>query len=343
MKNKHVLTLAALLILAGLLTFFKVPLASSQGQTLTASFVQADLPVTDPDSNLWQSAAALEVPLSAQQITAPMQLVTHTRSVTARLLQNEEHMAILVEWDDETQNDSSTRVQDFRDMVAVQFPESASQPYFCMGQADGNVNVWAWKADWQAAITSLRDVEGAYPEMYVDQYPFTDPDQGSQTQAGDYSDRDYLPALQAGNLSALPVRTTPVENLVAGGFGSLTTLPEELQHVQGYGTWQNGKWRVIFSRRLTPDVQGDVAFTPGKTYSIAFAVWDGANYERNGQKSTSQWVSLQLRSIPKVSAGPEVTVETPFWREPQTIVMVMTGAFVFLFILGALIYRRLPD
>jgi complex iron-sulfur molybdoenzyme family reductase subunit gamma len=64
--------------------------------------------------------------------------------------------------------------------------------------------------------------------------------------------------------------------------------------VKGYGVWANGKWRVIFSRDLASTEAADVSFAPGKVYSLAFAAWDGANGERNGQKSTSQWVSLQL-------------------------------------------------
>ncbi len=51
--------------------FFKVPFVSSQGITLITADVAGDLSVTDPSSDLWQKATAIEVPLSAQNVTPP--------------------------------------------------------------------------------------------------------------------------------------------------------------------------------------------------------------------------------------------------------------------------------
>jgi hypothetical protein len=345
MKKRELIALTAVLLLAGVLTFFKIPLASSQGITLAARYIEDPLPVTDPDSDLWRKSQAVDIPLSAQQIARPMLLESRTRSVTARFLHNNEELAVLLEWSDLSQDGAVVRVQDFRDMAALQFPLTEGQPFFCMGQSGGNVNIWLWKADWQADIASRSDVETFYPDMYVDMYPFTDPDQGAHTSPANYTDPNYLPGLQAGNLFSLPVRYTPVENLVAGGFGSLTPLPHELQHVQGYGTWENGKWRVIYSRSLDVDTSGEVSLSPGKTYPVAFAVWDGANYERGAQKSTSQWVSLEIKRSPIPAAASQqfAAAEIPFWRLPETIMIVLVGVFVFLFIIGAVIFKRLPN
>lgn len=344
MKKRELLALSAVLILAGVLTFFKIPLASSQGLSLSARYVDEPLPVTDPYSELWRKATALEIPLSAQQTARPMLLESRTRSVTARFLHDNEQLAVLLEWSDQSQDDSMVRVQDFRDMTALQFSLTEGQPFFCMGQSGGNVNIWLWKADWQADIASRSDVETFYPDMYVDMYPFTDPDRGVNTAPQDYADPNYLPGLQAGNLFSIPIRKTPVENLVAGGFGSLTTLPETLQHVQGYGIWENGKWRVIFSRSLDLDTSGEVILSPGKTYPVAFAVWDGANYERGAQKSTSQWVSLEIRRSPvPVTTQQLAAVEIPYWRSPEIIMIGLVGAFVFMFVIGAFIFKRLPN
>lgn len=126
--------------------------------------------------------------------------------------------------------------------------------------------------------------------MQVDQYPFAE---GAFPVPADYTDPNYVPALAAGNLFAA-LRTSPVEDIIAGGFGTLTAQPAEGQNVQGYGRWAAGKWRVIFSRDLSSHEADDVTFAPGKVRSIAFAALDGANGERNGQESTSEWVSLQL-------------------------------------------------
>jgi hypothetical protein len=344
MRKREFFVFSTIVILAIIMTVFKIPVASSQGLTLAARYVEEPLPVNDPDSELWRKTQAVEIPLSAQQIARPMLLETRTRSVTARFLHDNEQLAVLLEWTDQTYDNSFIRVQDFRDMAALQFSLTEGQPFFCMGQSGGNVNIWLWKADWQADIASRSDVDTVYPEMYVDSYPFAEPDRGAHTSPADYYDENYLPGLQAGNLFSLPVRHTPVENLTAGGYGSLTTLPDELQHIQGYGAWENGKWRVIFSRSLEGSSPGEAALSPGKTYPVAFAVWDGSNYERGAQKSTSQWVSLEIRRSPITSAAQQAAVaEIPLWRSPEFILLGLVGVFVFLFISGAIIFKRLPN
>ncbi len=342
MTKRSLATFTLLFGLALALTFFKVPLASSQGLTLTAAQVAGALPEADPDSALWQEAAAIEVPLSAQQVVKPMRLETHVKAITARALRNEAQLAILLEWADETQNDSMVRVQDFRDAAAVQFPLGEAQPFFCMGQQGGNVNIWHWKADWQADLTARQDMQTLYPNMYVDQYPFASAAEPAQVGPADYLDPNYLPALVSGNLFAAP-RTTPVEDLIAGGFGTLTSQPAAGQNIQGYGVWAAGKWRVIFSRELVSKEVEDVTFTPGKVYSIAFAAWDGANEERNGQKSTSQWVSLQLEGgVPAATAAPgsQMNIEVLFVLfGPITLVLLAAlgiGGIIFLI-------SKLPD
>lgn len=340
-KRIHILISLAF-ILSVFLTVLKAPLASSQGLTLFATPVEEALPVDNPASELWRQATAVEVPLSAQNITKPLALETRVKSVTARALQNDKQIAILVEWTDATQNDSMVRVQDFRDAVALQFPLAEGQPFFCMGQQGGNVNLWHWKADWQRDLNARQDMDTQYPDMYVDYYPFADPEAGVQAGIAEYQDANYIPALEAGNLFASPALSSPVEDLVAGGFGTLTAQPAEGQNVSGYGEWADGKWRVIFSRDLTSAEADDVSFTPGKIYSVAFAVWDGANQERNGQKSTSQWVSLQLASAPAAAAPAEAQAPST-WFTPYHISLILWGVLILLFLIGAFIYSRLPE
>lgn len=314
MNRRSRIAFGLILSVAFALTLLNAPLASSQGVTLVAAEVTGALPLTDPASTQWQAASAIEVPLSAQVVTRPMLSQTNVKAVTVRALHNGQQAAILVEWADATRNDEMVRVQDFRDAVALQFPLIQGQPFFCMGQLGGNVNIWHWKADWQADLTARQDMNALYPNMYVDQYPFakaTESDQAARTTAADYLDENYLPALAAGNLFASPQRASPVEDLIAGSFGSLTAQPAAGQNVQGYGVWAEGKWRVIFSRALTSAEAEDASFAPGNVYSIAFAAWDGANSERNGQKSTSQWVSLQFAGAGAAPAAPTANRTTP--------------------------------
>lgn len=333
--------LAALtLVLAAAFTWFKIPLASSQGLTLTAARVEGTLPVTNPDAPIWQEATAVQVPLSAQNIAKPILLETRVKAVTVRALYNDSQLAFLVEWADDTRDEAMVRIQDFRDAAALQFPLAQGQPFFCMGQQGGDVNIWHWKADWQADILARQDVELAYPDMYVDDYPFTQPITAGQVLAVNYTDPNYLPAQAAGNLFASATHTSPVEDVIAGGFGNLTAQPPEGQNVQGYGVWGDSRWRVIFSRALTSQEAEDVSFDPTQVYSVALAAWDGANGERNGQKSTSQWLSLQFESAAPAALPPAVEERIAPGISP--IFFVFLAVLALLFAVGAVVYWRLP-
>lgn len=341
LKRSHFL-LGVILVTAGMLTYLKVPVASSQGLQLVVEQAQGELPLDDPFAQAWDQARAVEVPLSAQNIARPMQLEARTRSVTARALQSETHLAVMVEWVDSSQDDQAVAVQDFADAVALQFPLVEGQPFFCMGQAGGNVSIWHWKADWQADLHAYRELELDYPHMYVDMYPFAEVEGEQLAQASDYTDTNYLTALAAGNPFAEIERVTPVENLIAGGFGSLTSRPPEAQTVAGHGVWQDGRWRVVFSRSLDTTDLEDVQFAGGKTYPIAFAVWDGASYERNGQKSTSQWVSLQMPAVGQVPA-PTSEPAPRAWYQSDLVRNLILLATVLMILLVVVIYFILPE
>jgi hypothetical protein len=102
----------------------------------------------------------------------------------------------------------------------------------------------------------------------------------------------FYPARAAGN----PMAATagPVQNLVAGGFGTLT--PSDSQVVMGNGVYRNGGWTVVMSRSFaTPDAL-QPAFSRSTPIDTAFAVWDGGRDNRDGMKSVSVFVQMQITS-----------------------------------------------
>ncbi|NIQ01650.1 MAG: nitrite oxidoreductase, gamma subunit, partial [Nitrospinaceae bacterium] len=100
----------------------------------------------------------------------------------------------------------------------------------------------------------------------------------------------YNPGRATGNiLSDASLRVSPVEDLNAEGFSTLTTQAH--QDVQGKGNWENNRWSVVFKRSLSTSDQNDTQFTAGKT-PMAIAIWNGQNKERNGQKAITQWNKL---------------------------------------------------
>jgi DMSO reductase family type II enzyme heme b subunit len=64
--------------------------------------------------------------------------------------------------------------------------------------------------------------------------------------------------------------------------------------VQGTSNWHKGLWRVAFTRALSGKGDEDVALSAGGSVNVGFAVWNGAQMDRNGQKSVTVWHRLQL-------------------------------------------------
>ena len=206
--------------------------------------------------------------------------------MTARALHDGTRLYIRLEWSDDTRDMATDRTTDFSDSAAIEYPVTPGEqvPSFCMGDPDAPVNIWQWKASWQAAVEGGGpvDVTDTYPNMQVDLYPFED-------------DNTFYPSRAAGNVPARVARTSPVDNLLAGSFGTLTAAPDQM--VQGTGEWQNGKWRVVLARDFR--VTGEYTqFSEGENTSIAFAVWDGAKQERDGMKSVSSFVTLDVSPEP---------------------------------------------
>lgn len=337
MRWTKIFSIAALLGSAFLLTYFHVPTASSQGTTLIASHTREDLSSVELSSPVWADVASVQVPLTGQQVVEPRLPTASVRSVTARALHDGDHIAFLVEWQDETLNEDIVGQHDFRDSVALQFPVGESQPFFCMGQAGGDVNIWHWKADWQADMAAYQELEDRFPNLYADRYPFANEVEAGYPGPAQYADQTYVPALEVGNLMASPARPSPVEDLVAGGYGGLTAQSVEAQNVQGTGEWQEGRWRVLFIRNLESGETDDVQFTPGKSYALALAAWDGASGERNGEKSTSQWITVSLeRGAPaEASQAERGDRAEPLSNREAYIFVILPIAGTFALFLGA--------
>ena len=335
LRDRMRLLLPAALLLALAATLLRVPTASSQGVTLVARQVEGELPVDAPDSPAWEQAAPVEVPLAAQTVAAPRLPNPSVKTVTVRALHNGTRVAFRVEWADATEDRRMVRVDEFRDAVAIQFALAEGQPFFCMGQAGGLVNIWHWKADWEADLAGYQDMESAYPNMAVDVYPATEAQPGDLATVDQY-DPAFLTALAAGNLFASPERTSSVEDLTAGGFGTITAQGADGQNVHGNGVWRDGQWRVVFDRALESDEADDMTFKLGQVASIAFAAWDGSNGERNGQKATSNWYSFQLEGE---APQPPAQWSLPGAPEALQVLALVAGIGLAIWLMAAVVGR----
>jgi hypothetical protein len=252
--------LSLLLLLASLLGGFGIPLVSPEGVAVRSYWVDGDLP-NAPDDAAWRKVSPMTLPLSGQVITRPVWPEPSARALVVRSVHNGADIAFLLEWQDNTKNDRLTPGT-FRDGVAIGFPLGDAPAFFCMGQLDHYINIWHWKADWQsdidrrAARTSERKESGVR------------------------------------TFEVIPRRVSSVEDLIGGGFSTLTTK-EKQGRVQGQALWKDGVWHVMMRRPLaSEEPENEAKLIPGRVQTISFAVWNGENKERNGQKAVAPWLEL---------------------------------------------------
>ena len=139
-----------------------------------------------------------------------------------------------------------------------------------MGQLDHYINIWHWKADWQSDIDRRAAKTSEKP-------------------------RDGVRTFEV-----IPRRVSSVEDLIGGGFSTLTTK-EKQGRVQGKAAWKGGVWHVVMRRPLVSEEQENEAkLIPGRVQTVSFAVWNGENKERNGQKAVAPWFQLVIDPVVKL-------------------------------------------
>lgn len=103
-----------------------------------------------------------------------------------------------------------------------------------MGQLDHYINIWHWKADWQSDI----DRRAA---------------RASERKEGGVR-----------TFEVIPRRASSVEDLIGGGFSTLTTK-EKQGRVQGHAFWKDGVWHVVMRRPLQSEEQeSEAKLVPGR-------------------------------------------------------------------------------
>jgi complex iron-sulfur molybdoenzyme family reductase subunit gamma len=250
------------------------------GDLIIVKKTAGDIPLDSKDE-AWNAAERFDIPLVSQNSVLPRAPEFKRGKLTVRGLYNNHELGILLSWSDSTRDAQEAGSEFFRDSVAVGFPMTYGMaiplPYIGMGNQGRPVNIWHWKASWQA------DVDHGF--------------QGSDTQhpetIRDQENISHLTGQEAGSPLAIQKRTTPVENLLAEGFGTLTSTP--INNLAGRGVWQDGTWSVVIKRKLAADskVATDIAIKKG-LLPVTFAVWDGAARERNGIKGLTRWRFLKF-------------------------------------------------
>jgi hypothetical protein len=264
-----VLFLFLLLIGALVLGGLGIPIVSSEGMFIRSQLIEGELP-SAPEDPAWAKISPMTLPLSGQIITRPVWPEPTARALVVRTVHNGTEIAFLLEWQDNTKNDRLTPGT-FRDGVALGLPLGDAPAFFCMGQLDHYINIWHWKADWQSDI-DRRAVRS------------------SEKPSSEGGPRKF---------EVIPRRISSVEDLIGGGFSTLTTK-EKQGRIQGKAIWKDGIWHVVMTRPLSgAEQENEAKLIPGRIQTVSFAVWNGENKERNGQKAVAPWFQLLIDPILK--------------------------------------------
>ena len=264
-----IVTGSAIVVLAVALGWLGIPVVSSQGIVIRSHFMEGAIP-TKPDDAAWETIAPIPIPLSGQIITRPVWPEPSAKVISVRSVHNGKDISFFVEWQDATKNERLTPGV-FRDGAAVALPLGNAPAFFCMGQLDHYVNIWHWKADWQSDVDrrKARAKERGRKKRGIRKF------------------------------EVIPRRPSSVEDLIGGGFSTLTSKTRQGK-VKGEAEWKGGFWRVVMKRPLTKsgdDTENEALLVPGRMQAVAFAVWNGENKERNGQKAVASWLQLLVDPV----------------------------------------------
>lgn len=255
--------------------------------TLVSHYHSGDLPIADPLSKAWTGIDAFVTKMIAQNITTPVQAKVEVPELRVRSMHNGKQIAVHIEWADTTLDDKES-IAIFRDAVAIQFEvDPAKAPSFTMGNVDGPVHICLWRASWQADIDQgHQGVKSLFPNAYNDVTPEGLMPKDAATK--------FYPARVAGNLAAEHERKSPIEELTAIGFGSLTT--HSTQGAVGAGVYKNRRWSVVIALPMNGTDKTKASIKPGEARNIAFAVWNGSKGQRGARKQYYPWASMQVEA-----------------------------------------------
>ena len=322
-------------------------------EKIRSVFVDQAIPM-DPTASIWENAPATQVKVMGQNITIPILFNASVSSINVRSMNNGTWIGFWLEWADPTESTAALSTNQFRDSIAISLPTTEGKTFVAMGGPGTPVNIMHWKADWQKDIdlNHYQDREDAYPNMAYDFYIGDDVRNGEI--AGGFNDPTnprhpvtelnpmYEPGLAAGNSLSNLVKFSPIEELVAEGFGTLTT--QKHQNSLGKGVWENGVWKVVMARMMLTGDMTDAQFEPGKNKDIAFAVWDGGNREVDGRKAVALWHNLIVeQGAPSAVVGKEPLVAA----EGASMMLISASIIGAAIVAGAVIFyytrRRAPS
>ncbi|MFQ5972799.1 MAG: c-type cytochrome [Alphaproteobacteria bacterium] len=209
---------------------------------------------SDPDDPAWRRATPITFPLAPNIIKEPRLYYSLNDTITVRVLFNDEALGIRLDVDDRTYSVPGHEEERRYALAGIKATPDAVAVQFPAEIPTTSEKPWFRHGDAKHPVS-----------MWYWRAPSVEPARPQQVALLDGAGPDKPPA--------------PREN--AGGLG-------------GMGVWQDGQWRVVFTRGLKTDEVRDIQFEIGRYIPIAFANWDGWAGQSGGRHTLTTWYWLLL-------------------------------------------------
>ena len=257
------------------------------GAQLVARKVAGPLPVSDPTSDAWTGEGETLLQLTAQTIARPGLTAASVPEVRVAALHDGDTLAFRASWAE----DAAAQIDglgQFHDALAVMLPGASREaPPITMGGPGKPVHLMQWRGSWQLDVDDGKrvSVEQIYPNVVHDLLPAQILPPKTAVL--------WTPGRAVGNPMSALREGSPVEDVIAEGFGSTTHAP--VQTATGRGVFTDGRWWVTVA---TPMKRGSglVDIMGGLYWPVAFAVWSGTAGNRGGRKQYTPWASMLVEA-----------------------------------------------
>ncbi len=216
--------------------------------------IDGELP-TDPDDPAWAQAVPITLPLVPNVIKEPRLFLSLNDMVTVRVLFNEQALSLRLDVDDRTYSVPG-------DPLEIQYRQDDVEP-----TRDAVAVQFPSEIPGTSEKPWFRHGDPKHPvNMWYWQAPSVAPGEAPETTL----------------------------LLDARGPDGPPTPRDDSAALTGGGVWQDGQWRIVFTRALDTRDGRDIRLEPGRYIPIAFANWDGWAGQNGARHTLTSWYWLLL-------------------------------------------------
>ena len=227
------------------------------GQSNVLSATKLEKLPTDIDSELWSEATPVSFRLVPNIIRGERHFTPLADAVSVRVVYNEENISFLLELNDRTDSRPGEEISE--------------------GIQDGDLTM--------------------HSDAFALQFPQQEAFQTSPVVTKPlyrHGDRNHATTIWYWNAGSIEPEQAARSALIDANGPDQKLKFREGGDLSANGQWQEGQWKVMFTRSRNNAESADVDFDEGRFIPISFANWDGSNGEVGSKHTLTTWYWLVL-------------------------------------------------